>query len=113
MKGHMQDGKFHPHTDYKKGVRKSRDQKAKTQGVNIERKARYKKTRRVSEDQGFNVDFAIDEGIASQFKDDDITLKNPKVQRQMSRIHLALDDLRKIINTERVMDARDRGQKSL
>jgi len=34
MKGHMQDGKFHPHTDYKK-VRKSRDQKAKTQGVKI------------------------------------------------------------------------------
>jgi len=36
MKGHMQDGKFHPHTDYKKGVRKSRDQKAKTQGVHIQ-----------------------------------------------------------------------------
>jgi len=35
MKGHMKDGKFHPHTDYKKGVRKSRDQKAKTQGVKI------------------------------------------------------------------------------
>jgi len=33
MKGHMEDGKFHPHTDYKKGIRKSRDQKAKTQGV--------------------------------------------------------------------------------
>ncbi len=24
MKGHMQDGKFHPHTDHKKGVRKKR-----------------------------------------------------------------------------------------
>jgi len=35
MKGHMQDGKFHPHTDYKKGVRKSRDQKAKQDGVKI------------------------------------------------------------------------------
>jgi len=35
MKGHMQDGKFHPHTDYKKGIRKSRDQKAKTQGMMI------------------------------------------------------------------------------
>lgn len=33
MKGHMQDGKFHPHTQFKKGVRKSRDQKAKTKGV--------------------------------------------------------------------------------
>ena len=40
MKGHMQDGKFHPHTDYKKGVRKSRDQKVKSEGVQVERKAR-------------------------------------------------------------------------
>ncbi len=37
MKGHMQDGKFHPHTDYKKGVRKSRDQKVKTEGVRMKR----------------------------------------------------------------------------
>ncbi len=35
MKGHMQDGKFHPHTDYKKGTRKSRDQKEKTKGVKV------------------------------------------------------------------------------
>ncbi len=35
MKGHMQDGKFHPHTEYKKGVRKSRDQQVKTEGVKI------------------------------------------------------------------------------
>lgn len=35
VKGHMQDGKFHPHTDYKKGTRKSRDQSAKTEGVKI------------------------------------------------------------------------------
>jgi len=35
----MEDGKFHPHTQAK-GTRKSRDQKAKTQGVIIERKAR-------------------------------------------------------------------------
>ena len=39
MKGHMQDGKFHPHSEYKKGVRKSRDQNAKSEGVKI-RKAR-------------------------------------------------------------------------
>ncbi len=37
MKGHMQDGKFHPHTEYKKGTRKSRDQKVKTQGVRFQR----------------------------------------------------------------------------
>jgi len=37
MKGHMEDGKFHPHTDYKKGVRKSRDQIAKTEGVRLKR----------------------------------------------------------------------------
>jgi len=39
MKGHMQDGKFHPHTQ-SKGVRKSRDQSAKSTGVKVERKAR-------------------------------------------------------------------------
>ena len=33
----MQDGKFHPHTEYKKGVRKSRDQKEKTEGVRLQR----------------------------------------------------------------------------
>jgi len=38
MKGHMQDGKFHPHTDYKKGTRKSRDQKSKTQGVKVKKR---------------------------------------------------------------------------
>lgn len=37
VKGHMQDGKFHPHTEYKKGVRKSRDQSAKTEGVRMKR----------------------------------------------------------------------------
>ncbi|MCP6727111.1 MAG: hypothetical protein KJI69_03745 [Patescibacteria group bacterium] len=31
----MEKGKFHPHTDYKKGTRMSRDQNAKTQGTKI------------------------------------------------------------------------------
>ena len=34
MKGHMEKDGFHPHTEYK-GVRKSRDQQAKTEGVII------------------------------------------------------------------------------
>ncbi len=38
MKGFTRDGKFHPISDYKKGVRKSRDQNSKQQGVKIERK---------------------------------------------------------------------------
>ena len=33
----MQDGKFHPHTDHKKGVRKSRDQSKKSEGVRMKR----------------------------------------------------------------------------
>lgn len=37
MKGHMKDGKFHPHTDYKKGTRKSRDQINKTQGIRFKK----------------------------------------------------------------------------
>jgi len=41
MKGFKDSsGKFHPITDYK-GVRKSRDQSAKIQGVKIERKKRF------------------------------------------------------------------------
>ena len=39
MKGHMEKDGFHPHTE-SKGVRKSRDQQAKQEGVKI-RKARY------------------------------------------------------------------------
>ena len=39
MKGHTENGKFHPHKPYK-GVRKSRDQKVKTKGVKI-RKGRW------------------------------------------------------------------------
>ena len=34
MKGHMQDGKFHPHTQ-SKGIRKSRDPKEKPDGVKL------------------------------------------------------------------------------
>jgi len=41
MKGFTKDDQFHPITDYKKGVRKSRDQSAKTEGV---RKAREEYT---------------------------------------------------------------------
>ena len=41
MKGHMEKDGFHPHTEYKKGTRKSRDQKVKTKGVKI-RKGREK-----------------------------------------------------------------------
>lgn len=37
MKGHMEKDGFHPHTEYKKGTRKSRDQKEKTQGVRLRR----------------------------------------------------------------------------
>jgi len=35
--GFIEDGKFHPITQYKKGVRKSRDQKIKTSGVRLSR----------------------------------------------------------------------------
>jgi len=37
LKGFTKDGKFHPITDYK-GVRKSRDQKVKTDGIRLKRK---------------------------------------------------------------------------
>lgn len=41
MKGHMEDGKFHPHTQ-SKGIRKSRDQKEKTKGLKVEHRIRKK-----------------------------------------------------------------------
>jgi hypothetical protein len=47
----MQDGKFHPHTPNQKGVRKSREQKEKTQGVKIRKQrvdARPKITKHIS-----------------------------------------------------------------
>jgi hypothetical protein len=51
MKGHMEKDGFHPHTQ-NKGVRKSRDQKSKTDGVKIERKAREKKFKPVLDEDG-------------------------------------------------------------
>jgi len=39
MKGHMQDGQFHPHSN-KKGVRKARDQSSKFVGLKIARDER-------------------------------------------------------------------------
>jgi len=44
MKGHMENGKFHPHTEYK-GVRKARDQKAITKGVKLEFKPASMRTK--------------------------------------------------------------------
>lgn len=38
----MKDDQFHPIKSYKKGVRKSRDQSTKVEGIKIERKARQK-----------------------------------------------------------------------
>jgi len=63
MKGHMQDGKFHPHTDHKKGVRKSRDQQTKIEGVKI-RKARTTTLRKLPDAsiRNDNFSFRIDDG---------------------------------------------------
>ena len=38
--GFIEDGKFHPITQYKKGVRKSRDQSAKLEGVRLKRETK-------------------------------------------------------------------------
>ncbi len=54
MKGFKDsNNKFHPITDYKKGVRKSRDQSAKTQGVKIERKKRERIPKCKSSDRAY------------------------------------------------------------
>jgi len=69
----MQDGKFHPHTDYKKGIRKSRDQKTKTEGVKIERKARtVSRTKRLPDVSigNENFSFRVDDGEINLSLDD-------------------------------------------
>lgn len=38
----MQDGKFHPHTAYNKGIRKSRDQKVKLIGIRLKKTVQTK-----------------------------------------------------------------------
>ena len=55
MKGFTRDHKFVPMTDYKKVTRKSRDPKANTQGIKIERKARNGKLDTVPESVLFRV----------------------------------------------------------
>jgi len=48
----MQDGKFHPHTEHKKGVRKSRDQKAKQEGVRFKKELKVPRNTEVIEVKG-------------------------------------------------------------
>lgn len=60
MKGFTRDGKFHPITGYK-GVRKSRDQNVKIQGVRLERAVTlHPNARKVSDLMGTNKDFGIE-----------------------------------------------------
>ncbi len=56
MKGHMQDGKFHPHTEYK-GVRKSRDQSVKTEGIRLARQRVIPKLTRIKEQEDGRVKY--------------------------------------------------------
>ena len=66
MKGHMQDGKFHPHTEYKKGTRKSRDQQVKSQGVKIRKKKVFSQKRMQTALENFLSDPQI-AGTADEF----------------------------------------------
>jgi hypothetical protein len=45
----MEKDGFHPHTDYKKGTRKSRDQKVKTQGIRLKRESKTKLSPKLEE----------------------------------------------------------------
>jgi len=51
MKGHMEEGKFHPHTQ-SKGVRKSRDQSTKNEGVRMKR---IRKKSAIAEEDNFDL----------------------------------------------------------
>lgn len=78
MKGHTsKDGKFHPHSEYKKGIRKSRDQTVKQEGVKIRNK-RYAK-----EVEEFPLDKVLEKtekDIAQGLKEHDFT--NPKLRNK-------------------------------
>ncbi len=75
MKGHMQDGKFHPHTDHKKGVRKSRDQQAKTQGIRL-KKDLPKKLPKAYTDEWNKIKEDVDKRVSHDFNE--LRLENIK-----------------------------------
>jgi len=77
MKGHMQDGIFHPHTK-SKGVRKSRDQSAKIQGVRIERKARKVDEITITDEESHDIQNRIDL-VMDKIKDE-------KIRRELEEI---------------------------
>lgn len=89
MKGHMEDGKFHPHTQYK-GIRKSRDQTTKTQGV----KLKHKPTKIKGEDV---VDPAYGLFIANGYEDLKHNPNDPEVKQAYNKfIDETLDQAREL-----------------
>ncbi len=71
MKGHMEKDGFHPHTQYK-GVRKSRDQLTKTEGVKIRKARTVTKPKPLPDvfSSSQNHSFQSDEGVISLSLDD-------------------------------------------
>ena len=71
MKGHMEKDGFHPHTEYK-GVRKSRDQQAKQEGVKIRKARTLTKIKPIPDvfSSNSNFSFESDEGKISLSLDD-------------------------------------------
>ncbi len=69
MKGHMEKDGFHPHTQ-SKGVRKSRDQKEKTQGVKIRKRSDFTNdiAFRVEKDKTFGKREIFTEGFSTAVK---------------------------------------------
>ncbi len=87
MKGHMEDGKFHPHTPYKKGVRKSRDQSAKTQGVKVRKKKepfRVQKSEGATEAQLIQMQRAVETGLRKKIDVGDNPEHDPNLNKFLS-----------------------------
>jgi len=66
----MEKDGFHPHTEYKKGTRKSRDQNAKTQGVKIRKRSDFTDdiAFRVEKDKTFGKREIFTEGFSTAVK---------------------------------------------
>jgi len=89
MKGHMQDGKFHPHTDYKKGVRMLRDQKAKTKGIRFKKESETEKLTQILINRS-----GLEENEIDQLIDKKIDTVGKRFLTNQGAVFLVADDLK-------------------
>ncbi len=108
MKGHMENGKFHPHTEYKKGIRKSRDQTAKSTGVKVERKARL--TVSSSSKSNTPTELIQDYGTEQIYKITDVVAEPMITRRIPSNLYVHIIDMEEATGDEFDKDKKYNGE---